>query len=246
MSSVRLSMLLLLLVPTVSVWPQQTLASPGQPQGPDSSSQTIKQPEALTVVQEAITALGGATAIGQAQNWTFQAQMQGPRGNGSIEYAMSTHTDRGQVARMDGTTQPARAIESIFVLALVGSILLKESQDTELSIHYSGASSLNSNPVTVLTFSVGLTQVPAQIWYFDANNLPVQVDFRLPAEIGARRSLHGMVSLSDYRQVSAVMYPFRIVAFMPGQPPEVLTIDTIATDKTASVNQFNGPGGDLR
>ena len=83
-------------------------------------------PQAVAVVQAAITALGGATAIGQAQCWTFQAQMQGPRANGDVGYVISTDTDTGMRVRADGTMRPAPLIQSHFLPALVGSILIKE------------------------------------------------------------------------------------------------------------------------
>ena len=210
-----------------------------------SAPQPTRDPQAVAVVQAAITVLG-ATVIGQAQSWTFQAQMQGARANGSVEYVMSTDTDTGNRVRPDGTTTPAPAIHSLFVSALVGSILLKESQDPEFSLHYGGQSTLDSKPVTVIVFSAGPIQFPSQTWYFDATNLPVEIDFRLPAEIGARQSFYGLVALSDYRSVSGVLYPFRMVAFGQGKPPEIVTVQSVTTNATASPNEFNGPAGDLR
>jgi hypothetical protein len=246
MRSVRLGLLFFLLFQGAPTWSQQAPPSFGQSRTPQSSSQAIRDPEAVTIVQDAITAIGGATAISQAQSWTFQAQMQGARANGSTAYVMSTDSDRGKIARPDGTTRPARAIHSLFVPALVGSILLNEFGDPDFSLYDGGLSSLDSKPVRVIIFSAGPIQIPGQIWYFDAANLPVQVDFRLPAEIGARQSLYGLVSLLDYRAVSGVMYPFRIVTFAEGRPPQVVTLESVATDTTAPLNQFNGPAGDLR
>jgi hypothetical protein len=219
-----------------SIWAQQTPAPATQ------------DPQA--VVQAAIKALGGATAIGQPESWTFQAQMQGPRANGSVSYTMSTHTDTGHFVLPDGTARPAPMIHSHFVPALVGLILLKESQDPDFSLQYGGQSTLDSKPVTVvvIVFSAGPIQFPSQIWYFDSTNLPVQVDFRLPAEIGARQSPYGIVAFSDYRSVSGVLYPFRMVAFAPGNgnPPQITTLQSVTLNATASPNEFNGPAGDLR
>jgi len=232
----RIGLLLFLLLLVVPVWAQQATQSSAQPAG---------DPQAVAVVQAAITALGGATAIVQAQSWTFQAQTQGPHANGNIEYAMSTHTDTGKLVRADGTTRPAPPIHSHFVPALVGAILLKESLDPDFTMLYGGTSTLDSKPVTAIIFAFGPTKLPAQIWTFDAANLPVQVDFRLPAEIGARESFPIVVALSDYRPVSGVLYPFRIVSFLPGKPPEIVTLQSGSTNATAAPNEFNGPGGDL-
>jgi hypothetical protein len=159
---------------------------------------------------------------------------------------ISTDTDTGNIKRRDGTTRRAPAIHSHFVPALVGAILLKESQDPYFSLHYAGPSTLDSRPVTVVVFSAGPTQFPSQIWYFDAANLPVQVDFRLPAEIGARQSHYGVFAISNYRSVSGVLYPFRMVAIVPGKPPEIVTLQSVAPGATAPPNMFNGQAGDLR
>jgi hypothetical protein len=163
-----------------------------------------------------------------------------------VNYMISTHTDTGHYVLADGTTRPAAAIHSHFVPALVGAILLKESQDSKFSLQYGGLSTLDSKPVTFIIFAFGPTKLPAQIWTFDAANLPVQIDFRLPAEIGARQSFPLAVALSDYRPVSGVLYPFQIVTFLPGKPPEIVTLQSVNANVTAPPNDFNGPAGDLQ
>jgi hypothetical protein len=172
--------------------------------------------------------------------------MLGLLANGNVDYRISTHTDTGHYVLADGTTRPARAIHSLFVPALAGAILLKESQDPNFSLHYAGQSTLGSKPVSVVEFSAGPIQFPSQIWCFDAANLPVLVDFRLPAEIGARLSFYGVVALSDYRSVSGVLYPFRMVSSVWGQPPQIVTLQSVAPGATVPPNEFNGPAGDLR
>jgi hypothetical protein len=213
---------------------------------PAQTTSAQGDPQAIAVVQAAITALGGATAIGQAQSWTFQAQVQGPHANGNVEYRISTHTDTGKFVLANGKTKPAPPIRSHFVPALVGSILLKESQDPQFSILYAGTSTLASGPVTIVVFAVGPTKLPGQIWFFDAANLPIQVDFKQPAEIGARESFPVVVMLSNYQPVSGVFYPFRIVSILAGRPPQIIALRSVAGDATVPPNDFNGPGGDLQ
>jgi hypothetical protein len=203
-------------------------------------------PQAIAVVQAAITALGGATAIGQSQSWTFQAQMQGPHANGNVGYMISTDTDSGKFVVANGKTKPAPPISSHFIPALVGAILLKQSQDPKFSILYAGTSTLASGQVTVVVFAIGPTRLPAQIWSFDATNRPVQVDFRVPAQIGARKSFPFLIALSDYRSVSGIFYPFQIVSVVPGKPPEIIALQSLAAATTVPHNDFNGRGGDLQ
>lgn len=240
MRSARFGLLIFLLLGVSVRAPQPA------PSQQATSAQPASDPQAVAVVQAAITALGGATAIGQPQSWTFQAQMQGSRANETVEYTMSTHTDTGHYVLANGKTRPAPAIHSLFVPALVGAILLKESQDPEFSLQYGGQSMVDSKPVSVIVVTLAPEGFPAQIWYFDAANLPVQIDFRLPAEIGARQSLYGLVALSDYRQVSGVLHPFRMVAFGLGKPPEIVTVQSVNASTSAPPNYFNDSGGDLR
>jgi len=108
---------------------------------------------------------------------------------------------------------------------------------------------MNLNPVTVISFmfTTGSNKFPAQIWSFDnATRVPLRVDFRMQAEIGARMSFYGLVELTDYRPVSGVMYPFRIVSFQPGKPPEIVTLHSVVLDAAAPRNEFNGAGGDIQ
>ena len=239
MRSTRSALAVGILLIAVPSWGKQATQSATTPQ-------PASDPQAVAVVQAAITALGGATTISQAQSWTFQAQMQGPHANGNLSYSMSTDTDTGQIVRADGTTKPAPAIHSHFLPALVGAILVKESQDPEFSIQNSGPSTVDSNPVNVIVFATGPQNFPAQIWYFNATNLPVRVNFRLPAEIGARSSFPFVVALSDYQPVSGVLYPFGIVSFVPGKPREMVTLQSVVPGTTAPPNAFTGQAGDLR
>jgi hypothetical protein len=239
MRFVRSALALCILLLAIPSWGKQASQNASSPQ-PGSD------PQAVAVVQAAITALGGAAAIGQAQSWTFQAQMQGPHANGNVEYLISTDTDTGKRLRRDGKMRAAPLIHSHFLPALVGAILVKESQDPAFTIQYGGTSAIDSKPVTTIIFNFANgPKFPAQIWTFDATNLPVLVDFKAPAEIGARRSFPVVVALSDYRSVSGVLYPFLISSLLPGRPPQVVTVQSLAPATTVVPNEFSGLGGDL-
>lgn len=210
-----------------------------------TGTQSASDPQAVAVVQAAIAALGGSTTISQAQSWTFRAHMQGPYANGSVTYSMSTDTTTGTVTLPNGSTRAAPASHSHFLPALVGAILVKESQDPEFTILNTGSSTLDSDPVTVITFAIGSGSIPVQIWYFNGSNLPVLVDFKLPGEIGARRSLPLVLALSNYQVVSGVLYPFTITAVVPGKSRQITNIQSISTGTTAPPNAFTGQAGDL-
>jgi hypothetical protein len=238
MRFLRISLIVPFLLLVTPIWAQQTT----QP-----ATKAASDPQAVAVVQAAITALGGATAIGQANSWRFHAQMQGAHANGTVDYLISTDTDTGKRMGRNGKMGPAPPIHSHFIPALAARLLLQESQDPTFVMVFGGLSTLNSKPVTIITFVFPDTPgLPAQIWTFDATNLPILVDFRGSAEIGGRGSFPFVVALSDYRQVSGVLYPFQITSFVPGRPPQTVVLDSVAAAAEAPLNDFNGQAGDLQ
>ena len=93
---------------------------------PSSLPVPSSDPQAVTVIQAAITALGGATAIGQAKNWTVQGTLQGVVNSGASTDMISTSV--ATVTNIAGTTStPLRHIASTSLLmpTLVGAILLE-------------------------------------------------------------------------------------------------------------------------
>lgn len=239
MRSARFGLLLSILLLNIPVWAQHSQTATTSPPAPSD-------PQAVAVVQAAITALGGKTAIAQAQSWTFQAKMEGPFGQESVSYSMSTDTDTGRVVRANGTSKRAPLTRSRFVPTLVGTILVNEFADPEYSVLYGGTSTVDSKAVTVIIFATGPSRLPLQIWVFDETNLPIRIDFRLPAEVGAKMSDNGVVALSDYRSVSGVLYPFRVVEFARARPPEIITLHSVNSSANTPPNAPNALGGDSR
>lgn len=239
MRSVRVGLTLCVLLLAIPSWGKQ-----GSQNAP--TPQPASDPQAVAVVQAAITALGGATAISQAQSWTFRAHMQGPHANGDLQYLISIDGDSGKLHRPDRTLMAAPPIHSHFIPALAASILLKETRDSTFTLVYGGTSTLDSKPVTTILFTIEPDKLPVQFWYFDATNLPVFVDFRLPAQVGARISYPITVALSDYRVVSGVLYPFKIVSLLPGRSAQTVLVQSLVDSAAAPPNDFNGPAGDLQ
>jgi hypothetical protein len=207
---------------------------------PSSLPVPSSDPQAVTVIQAAITALGGATTIGQAKNWTVQGALQGVVNSGASTDMIST--SMATVTNIAGTTStPLRHIASTSLLmpTLVGAILLKESQDPYYVMRYGGTATLGSQPVTQIIFARARTAFGmAQVWFFDSKTgLPAQIEFNLAAEIGQMRSPLGIVILSNYQPVSGVLYPFDILARIPGSPlPETITVSSVGASATESSN----------
>jgi hypothetical protein len=194
----------------------------------------------MVVIQAAITALGGATAIGQTHNWSFQAQLDGMK-KGTTNDTLDT--DAKPASATAPTASATGAFPSPFLPAFVAALLLKESNNPNYILRHEGQITVGSRTLSIVTiWNVRTRFRPAQIWYFDnATGLPAVIDFRLPTQIGHFRSLRGLTELSDYRSVSGVQYPFQIVTRVPGKPlPEVVTLQSVTPNTSASTLSTGG------
>ena len=202
-------------------------------------------PQATAVLDAAIAALGGATAISQSQSWAFQAQLDGLE-KGSRSDTIGLNVGPGTpVAMPNGTTitKPPAAFPSPILPTLVAALLLKQSKDPNYVVRHVARTTLGSQTVTVVSFWLARSVFgPAQNWYFDnATGLPIQIEFRLPAQIGHIKSLRGVSVLSDYRSVSGVLYPFHIVTATPGQPsPETITLQSLSPSSSTASTAAGG------
>lgn len=240
MRFVRSALTLCILLLAIPSWGKQTSQTVTTPQ-------PASDPQAIAVVQAAITALGGATAIGQTQNWTFQAQMQGILANGNVTYTLSgVVPTQPPTIVVNGVTKKVKADRSLFVPAVLGYVLLSEFQDQSFPLRFGGQVSLGSEAVTVVTFSdPDIPALPAQKWYFDtATNLPARVEFQLPAAVGSKMSIAGVVEISDYKSIGGVLYPFNIVTRPEGGPPELIVMQSVSPSAATLSNDFNGAAGD--
>jgi hypothetical protein len=238
---VRISRLLLVLsilvlcTPLFAQQAQQATAAPAS------------DPQAVAVVQAAITSLGGATAIGQAQSWTFQATLQGPITSDSWSDMVTRYSGKPAATASGTATAPRRrAAPSLLLPALVGAVLLQESQDPFYIMTNGGPTTLGSEAVAQIIFSrAGTPLADAQTWYFDkTTGLPAQVEFKLPAQIGQMRSPLGVVVLSDYQAVSGVLHPFHIAMSIQGMHQlEVITVQSAnpsAADPSSTATPTGG------
>src|SRR5438309_6392103 len=101
-----------------------------------STRPATSDPQAVALVQAAITAMGGATAISQLQSWTFQAEAEGRIANGNkTESLTSSAVNAGTGIPSSNTKTPYwLRPRSLFVPALVGPILLAQSENPAFSL----------------------------------------------------------------------------------------------------------------
>jgi hypothetical protein len=201
-------------------------------------------PQAVTIVQQAINALGGTKAIGLLQSWTFQAQTEGRIANGPISEGLVSSIPAGTTVQ---TPPPWARPRSLFVPALVSAILVNESQDPKFSIKQAAPSPSVPNSAVVV-FSVTTksgTSVTAQRWYFDSTrNLPMRVEFMLPAKIGLIESFPSVVTLSNYQAIGGVLYPFQIETYLQSENAgETVTLQSVTPSTTVPSASNASPGG---
>lgn len=240
--------------------------APVQPTGSQQPPQP-RDPQALSVVQTAITALGGATAIGAIQTWRVQAQSSA-QFNGATrailweqagsEFRMASHfgtaggdnvivTGHGSPASVQGGTTkalPSHVISSLFIPALAGSILLNEFQNTNYTFQYVGTRTLNSKTVSVVRTVLLANPLGAQTWYFDmASGLPVRVEYRIAMISTPAASLSGAADLLNYQPVAGILYPFQIVQWRQGMQVDVVTLQSVNVNAAISSSDFDAAGG---
>jgi hypothetical protein len=193
-----------------------------------------RDPQAVTVVQAAITALGGATAIGQHQSWTFQAQMQGPIDNGTASATIDPQATNPSVTINGRSVKTHFIVSSPFVPALMASVLLQLSQDSNYSLQYGGPVSIGSVNAIAVAFTDVTSSKLAHRWLFDpTTGLPTRVEIRFPIPMGQFKSFPGVVDLSDYRTVSGVVYPFQIAERIEGKPfLQTITLQSVVPNST--------------
>lgn len=253
--------------------PPSTLGLPQPIPAKPKVLQPVRDPEAVTVVQAAIAALGGDAAIAQVQSWRAQGQAKAPKemggGDSTItweragaEFRMESAaggkstavvTGRGRPATVTdgvGRELPEHVLKALFVPALVGSILRDDLQNANSLIRYAGPSTLDGKNVSVVrTASMRPegTYIIGRTWYFDlATSLPLRVEYGVPALQTTQTWHQAAVDLSDFRTVAGVLYPFKIVAYQQGREQQTVTLQSIDANASIAPSDFDAPLGGVR
>jgi hypothetical protein len=220
---------------------------------------------AISTLQNAIAALGGASAIGSIQdciligsitysdrstktfNWTiagveFRRELDFPNGGSSVFYS-----GHGSPAwTRNGTTSVlhyhvARASLPLYLLPYV---LFQELNNSILTLKYVGAVQLNGSKVIQVHISddsdaVG-TLVTPQEWYLDpVSLLPVAVQFREPSNENAADYVNATYAFSQFVPFSGVLVPSTIFYAEDNSPNRTITIGSVTFNSGVSQSIFN-------
>lgn len=235
--------------------------------------QPVRDAEAVTAVQAAISAFGGDAAIAQVQSWRAQGQAKAPREMGSADSAITWEkagaefrmesasggksnaivSGRGRPASIaDGAGKelPAHVTKALFVPALVAQLLRDELQNANSSINYVGRATLDGKSVTVVrtaSMQPGDTYVIGRTWYLDSTTgLPLRVEYGIPSVQTTQVWYQAAVDLSDYRAVAGVQYPFKAVTYQQGRELQTVTLQTVEPNASIAPSEFDAPAGGAR
>jgi hypothetical protein len=219
----------------------------------------------MAIVQTALAAMGGVTAIGQVQDCIAQGQMEATPGGagktGTIvweaagkEFKIDFTSPTGNSSLVSGHGTPTLSIGSsvkkvhpravpLFVPILIGTVLLKYLQNPNSSIESGGNTTVGSLPATLIKINAAHPNSlsPAQFWYFDnSTGLPLRTEIRIP---NANSVISEEMDFSDYRAVSGVQYPFQIATFHLGTQTAVIKVQSILINTNIAPSKFDPAGG---
>ncbi len=232
----------------------------------------VRHPEAVAAVERAITLMGGRPAIERTIDVIAQGDFQEQSGdmvvNGSFVWKNSGKEFRYENTR-NGVTQvflsnggsPAVGVNGKFkrffghvtlyhlpphlsALTLVGRL-----RGAGISISALGLTTLGDRQaLRVLMKEDGdpVTEaLSSQVWFFEiSSGLPIQVEYRLPDNSNAVRLMTATDQLSDFRSLSGILVPFRLVSNI-GNEQRVFTVTSITFNTGISPSEFTvPPGGD--
>jgi hypothetical protein len=207
-------------------------------QQPANSPPPVRDAQAMTVVQSAITALGGAGAVvaisdarvtGTEQDSanpdaipaTFSWQTSG------VEFCSTVQNSNGTYTEVSGHGVPAQFKNGSWVLMnpyvsraelpfhLPILALYAEIQNPNITFQFVGSGTVEGKPaihVHVADNSDPMGQlVTGQEWYFDpASFLPVRVEYKWPDKRNPNDSILGALEFSNYNAVNGVNVAYQL------------------------------------
>jgi len=259
----------------ISTWGQATSSqSQGATIDPSWVTHPIRDPQAVQTVQASVTAMGGAELISQIQSYIVQGQVQRVsvtnNPSGTIVWTVAGTESRSDYPSAQGTATlasghgngfqnangtitkvPPHIFRSLFVPALVASVLLRELQDSNYSVQNGGTSTIGSEPVTIIKTSSQATRmesmVTPQTWYFDSGTkLPVRVEYREPDPKILSRGVHASYDLSGYEPIQGVLYPLKAIKSIDQHQNAVLQVSSIQPNATVAPSVFDSPAGGVQ
>lgn len=233
-----------------------------------TSTVPTRDPQAVAVVQKALSAMGtiptDSTATGSVQivegstseAGTIQIETLGtsstnetislPSGQRIIIYS---YGEAKETAMGNAVTSPLETVVTDqcadFPLPLLSSLYAS----ADVAIHYIGAETLNGESVqhvemwnTFATKPRILQKLAAysmrDVWFDSSTGLPVKIAYSRRTGGGAMPAIPVEVYFSSWKPVNGGLYPFQINKSYDGTPWQTITINSVAFNTGLTADQF--------
>ena len=224
-----------------------------------------REPAAIALAEQTLLALGGQGAISQIQDCLAQGTIQRPLDpkapSASFTWKNSGNEFRyeedGRPTLVTGHGKPAKvkggklthllgsATISDFPAHLAAVQLLRRLRNPRFGFAALPDSQADGHAVSrIKTWSSGpdlVQQLTTQIWFIDkSSDLPLRVEYVEPDSHYPRLQGHFAVEFSDWRTVSGVMVPFRIVKYFDVLKAYDTTLSTVSFNSGVAAADFDG------
>ena len=225
----------------------------------------VQDPQAIAVLQHAVSALGGQIAIGLVLDSVTKGTLTRPAGiiGAAGDFTWETSGDEfryehaGSPVLVSGHGRPAlvssgkaanllgHVIVANFTMHLPAMVLWKRLQDPSYSMIVLADGEVNGRPVARVRLkseSDALTrELTSQLWFFDKiSGLPLRVEYRLADVHNASKQSIGAVEFSGFRAVSGVLVPFGITRYVDGRQMASITLTSVAFNQGVAATDFDG------
>ncbi len=230
----------------------------------------VRDASALTVLQNSVSAMGGASGWGGIQDWTLTGNVS-TSGSGQPssnfnwigagpEFRMETDTGTTASVFFSGHGSPARMLNgavsglNYFVaranppLYLPGVRLLQELNNQALTIQYIGGVQVHGVPAVQIhviddSDAAGSLVTPHE-WYFDATTfLPLEVQYRVPPNENAGDYLNGTLDFWQFQTASNLLAPSQITFSRANAPTKSITVGSVTFNSGVPQSTFDPPQG---
>jgi len=230
----------------------------------------VRDPAALTILQNNLAATGGVGVWSSIQDWTLIGTVS-TSGSGQsssnfswigsgVEFRMETDTGPATSVFYSGHGAPARsfngdlsALHQFVARAnppfyLPGVCILQELNNQALTIQYVGGIQIHGTAAVQIHVSDDSNPESSLVtpheWYFDASTfLPLEVQFRLPPNENAGDYLVGILDFWQFQVVGGLSVPSQTTISRANAPTKTVAVASVAFNSGVSPSTFDPPQG---
>ena len=210
----------------------------GFAQSQSPSAPPVRDPQAISVLQSSIAAMGGTSAVAAITDTTVtgtEPDISNPGGppvpftwqTSGVEFRFTTQNSIGAYTALSGHGIPAQFKNGSWIplaryvsranlgFYLPALLLNGGIQNSNYSLQYVGSATVDGN-AAIHIHAVDNSDATSQIvtpqeWYFDPGTfLPVRVEYSIPDERNVNSSIPASMEFSNYQSVSGVAVPFQV------------------------------------